>query len=377
MTAFMGYKAGMTHVIRQIQRLGSKKHNKEIIEAVTILECPPMVCVGLVGYVETPRGLRALTTVWAEHISDECKRRFYKNWYRSKRKAFTNYAKQCADPKGKKLREREFERIAKYCQVVRIIAHPQIKKLHLRQKKAQVFEIQLNGGKIEDKVAWAREHLEKEIRVSDVFAPDENIDTLGVTKGRGYNGVIKRFGPPRLPRKSHRGFRKIACIGAWHPSRVMHTVPRAGQMGYFHRTERNKKIYRIGKGTAYGEHNNAKTEADPAEKNITPLGGFPHYGEVTEDYLMIRGAVLGVKKRAITLRKAMFAPTGRLLAETVVLKFIDTASKIGHGRFQTADEKKKFYGTVKEAVKAEEKKDVAAPAPAPAVVPPVGAAKKE
>ena len=40
-----------------------------------------MVIVGIVGYVATPKGLRALRTVWAEHISEDCKRRFYKNWY--------------------------------------------------------------------------------------------------------------------------------------------------------------------------------------------------------------------------------------------------------------------------------------------------------
>ena len=28
---------------------------------------------------------------------------------------------------------------------------------------------------------------------------------------------------------------KVACIGAWHPSRIQSTVPRAGQKGYHHR----------------------------------------------------------------------------------------------------------------------------------------------
>jgi len=53
---------------------------KEVVEAVPILETPPMVCIGVVGYIETPRGMRALKTVWAEHIGEEAKRRFYKNW---------------------------------------------------------------------------------------------------------------------------------------------------------------------------------------------------------------------------------------------------------------------------------------------------------
>lgn len=47
---------------------------------MTIIEVPPMIVVGVVGYTQTPRGLRSLNTVWAHHLSDEVKRRFYKNW---------------------------------------------------------------------------------------------------------------------------------------------------------------------------------------------------------------------------------------------------------------------------------------------------------
>lgn len=55
-------------------------NKKEVVEAVTIVETPPMIVVGVVGYVNTPRGLRSFKTIFAEHVSDECKRRFYKNW---------------------------------------------------------------------------------------------------------------------------------------------------------------------------------------------------------------------------------------------------------------------------------------------------------
>lgn len=56
-------------------------NKKEVVEAVTILETPPMIVIGVIGYIQTPRGLRGLRTIFAEHISDECKRRFYKNWF--------------------------------------------------------------------------------------------------------------------------------------------------------------------------------------------------------------------------------------------------------------------------------------------------------
>lgn len=80
LTAFLSYKAGMTHIVREVDKPGSKVNKKEVVEAVTILETPPIVIVGVVGYIETPKGMRALKTVWAEHLSEECKRRFYKNW---------------------------------------------------------------------------------------------------------------------------------------------------------------------------------------------------------------------------------------------------------------------------------------------------------
>lgn len=80
LTAFLSYKAGMTHIVREVDKPGSKVNKKEVVEAVTILEAPPIVIVGVVGYIETPKGMRALKTVWAEHLSEECKRRFYKNW---------------------------------------------------------------------------------------------------------------------------------------------------------------------------------------------------------------------------------------------------------------------------------------------------------
>merc|ERR1711934_770211 len=169
LTCFMGYKAGMSHGVREMDRPGSKNNKKEVVEAVTIIETPPMIAVGVVGYIETPRGMRALKTVWAEHIGEECKRRFYKNWSQS-----------------------------------------QMKLLRRRQKKAHIMEVQLNGGSIADKVNFAREHFEKEVPVGQVFAQAEMIDVIGVTKGHGYKGVTSRWHTKKLPRKTHKGLRKVA-----------------------------------------------------------------------------------------------------------------------------------------------------------------------
>jgi large subunit ribosomal protein L3e len=339
LTAFMGFKAGMTHILRDVDKPGSKLHKKESLEAVTIVECPPMVVVGVVGYVRTAQGLRTLNTVWAEHLSDECKRRFYKNWYKSKKKAFTKYAKKYAE--GSSIKE-QLEEMKKVCDVIRVLTHTQVRKVkNLNQKKAHIMENQVNGGTIEEKVDFAFKYFEKPVPVDAVFHPNEMIDCIGVSKGHGYNGVVTRWGVTRLPRKTHRGLRKVACIGAWHPAKVPYTVARPGQMGYHHRTEMNKKVYKIGKS---GEDSHkASTDFDRTDKEITPMGGFSHYGVVKEDYLMIKGCVVGCRKRPITLRQTLWVQTKRDAVEEIKLKFIDTSSKFGHGRFQTSDEKAKLF----------------------------------
>jgi len=251
------------------------------------------------------------------------------------------------------------EKISKYCQVVRLLCQTQSRKVGL-QKKAHIAEIQINGGSTADKVKFAEGLLEKQVALDGVFAQDELVDTVGVNKGYGFQGVVSRWGVKKLPRKTHKGLRKVACIGAWHPARVSWAVPRAGQKGYHHRTETNKKIYRVGKGVHVENgkevHNNASTEFDLTQKSITPMGGFPHYGEVKEDFLMLKGSVQGPPKRVITIRKSLHIPTSRSALEKIQLKWIDTSSKMGHGKFQTTDEKIKHLGPMKPRRKAPTRK---------------------
>lgn len=346
LTAFMGYKAGMTHIMRESNKPGAKIHKKEVVEAVSIIETPPMFAVGLVGYVETPRGLRTLTTVWAQHMAESVKRTFYKNWYHSKKKAFSRYNERVSAD-GNKDVQNELDRMKKFCSVIRLLCHTDIKKIGLRQKKSHMLEIQINGGDIGTKVDWGYGLFEKTIPVDSVFSKDEMIDIIGVTKGKGYEGVTTRWGITRLPRKTHRGLRKVGCVGAWHPARVKFQVARAGQNGYHHRTEMNKKIYKIGeplKGADGKVNYNASTDSDLTEKTINPMGGFPHYGMVNEAFIMVKGGCVGTKKRVLTLRKTLLKQTSRNALENIELKFIDTASKFGHGRFQTAAEKEAFMG---------------------------------
>lgn len=80
------------------------------------------------------------------------------------------------------------------------------------QSVAFVVSSQVNGGSIAAKVDYAFSQFEKPVTVDAVFQANEMIDTIAITKGRGTLGVIARWGVTRLPRKTHRGLRKV-CTG--------------------------------------------------------------------------------------------------------------------------------------------------------------------
>lgn len=48
-----------------------------------------------------------------------------------------------------------------------------------------------------------------QIPVKQVFEQNEIIDVIGVTKGRGFKGVVARWHVKKLPRKTHKGLRKV------------------------------------------------------------------------------------------------------------------------------------------------------------------------
>merc|ERR1711878_22577 len=179
LTAFMGYKAGMTHVVKyQERREGKKTIKKDVVHSATVVECPPLKVIGVVGYVETPRGLRTLSTVFAQNLDNDVKRRFYKNWMAAKKKAFSKYVdRKYKDQSAKTHYTRDRERIKKYATVVRVICATQIRKLALRQHKAHIMEVQVNGGSVAQKVDFAKDKFEQEVRVGEVFEQSECIDT--------------------------------------------------------------------------------------------------------------------------------------------------------------------------------------------------------
>lgn len=334
LTAFVAYKAGMTHVIRTKEvRAKNKVQTKEVLDAVTLLEAPPIVVNGIVGYAMTVQGLKRTATIMANNLPEGVLRRmFAKNTYTPGMK-YEDLRKKVEHT------NEEMEMLEK-SDCIRLLCSSQVHMIKkIGAKKAHLIEIQINGGSVSDKIKYGMGLLEKTISVHDVFSKNEFLDTIGVTKGKGFQGTVKRWGTTILPRKTNKGTRKVACIGAWHPSRVMYSVARAGQCGFHRRTQQNLHVYGVGNGQEL-----VQTDFDLTQKKINPMGGFPHYGNINSDYIMVKGCVTGPCKRVVTLRK----PIHERNVKEVSIKFVDTSSKIGKGRFQTSEEKENFLEFLKQ-----------------------------
>lgn len=277
--AFLGYKAGMTHVIMIDDRPGTTTHGREIFVPVTIVETPDMVAAAIRVYGYDPNiGLYTLTEAWAS--PETLKEKYNVDVYR----LVPNLKPGDPEKKVKKMEE-----LLPRIYDVRIIAltRPRLVK-GLGKKKPDAIEIKIAGGSIEDRFNYAVKLLGNTFSVRDVFKEGQLVDVIAVTKGKGFQGVIKRYGVKELPRwhkhrkgsRSGPGTRGPATTFSWSE------VPQPGQMGYHRRTEYNKRILMIG---------------DDGFK-ITPAGGFLHYGVVRNTFVMLAGSIPGTPKRPIVLR---------------------------------------------------------------------------
>ena len=80
------------------------------------------------------------------------------------------------------------------CEVRLIVAtQPSLVK-SVPSKTPELMEIGLVGGDNTAKLEWAKDRLGGEITVADVYDSGQEIDVVGITKGKGFQGVIKRFG---------------------------------------------------------------------------------------------------------------------------------------------------------------------------------------
>jgi large subunit ribosomal protein L3 len=269
MLGFMGYKAGMTHILMIEDKLGSQNLGKEVSHPATILDIPPVVVFAIRAYTRNQQGLQTLTEAWMKDPPKDFDR------------ALVLPEKFNTEEALKKM-EKALDEISE----VRLLAATNPRLAGVPKKKPDIMEIKVDGGSIQEQIEYAKSLLGKNVSVTDVFKEGSYVDVVAITKGKGFQGPVKRWGIKILPRKSRKTKRGVAAIGPWKPSRVLYTVPRAGQMGYHQRTEYNKRILKIGIDG----------------KDVTPKGGFLKYGTVKGTYVIVDGSLPGPAKRLIRLR---------------------------------------------------------------------------
>jgi len=270
---FIGFKAGTIHTILVDDRQGVPNFGKPLFAAATVLACPPIQVIGFRAYRKTPYGLEAITDVYAKKLPEDLKRKVRINTANTE--------------KTIKYLEDKISEVSVFRALV--VSFPKL--AGLSQKKPILMEIGV-GGKIKEAFNYLKEILGKEVKISDVFKSGMYVDVIGVTKGKGFEGPVTRFGIKRKQHKSRKSVRAVGTLGPWKPAAVMYTVPRAGQRGFHQRTEYNKRILLI---------------SNEKENPITPKGGFHHFGILRGDYIILKGSVMGPAKRPIILRRGIRA----------------------------------------------------------------------
>ena len=260
---FFGYKAGMIQLTAKNDQKKSTGFGHEEVFAGTIIECPAIEIFGARLYKKTTSGYKVLGEALVEKTKKSLSRKIISAGKKKK--------KHLIEDLEKKLPEAEY---------VTLLVHTNPEQTGMGKKKPDVSEIRLSGEK-EKQFAFSKEKVGKELKIKDVFKEMQFIDVKAVTKGKGMQGVIKRFGV-KMERPKAKKRRAVGSISPWSPATVMYTVARAGQMGYHSRTEYNKKILLIGEGKELNE--------------------FKNYGKVKSDFVLIAGSVPGPSKRCIALR---------------------------------------------------------------------------
>lgn len=280
---FIGYKAGMTHLQVIDNYPKSMTKGEKILLPSTIIECPPLKIAGVCFYSFRGNGLVKTASILTEKLDNAL-------------------GKKISLPKK---HHQTFDTVQSFDDV-RLLVYTTPRVLPVDAKKPKLMELALSGPK-EEKVKYAREMVGKEITVSDVFTAGNIVDVHGITKGKGFQGTVKRFGVPIRQHKAEKTKRGIGTLGSWTPKRVQHTVAQSGKMGFHSRTEYNKQILKIGVDG----------------KDVTPSGGVMNYGIVRNTYLLLRGSVIGPKKRPVVLTHAL-RPTKNATKDAPEVVFIST-----------------------------------------------------
>ena len=248
---FPGYKAGTVHVITVDDRAKTPNFGKPLFNLSSVLTMPDAQVAGLRLYGHENGQDMAIADV-----------------------------KQPGQTATEKL---PLSRATRVAALVSSVA----RDAGLSQKTPVTLEVGVSGGDMKSQAEFVLGLIGKKVKFTEVFKAGMYVDVLGITKGKGVEGPITRFGVKRKQHKSRKSVRAVAVIGPWHPAAVMYTVARAGQMGFHQRTETGKRILLVGNASA---------------NPVTPPGGFGHFGNVGGDYAVVGGSVPGPARRFVMVR---------------------------------------------------------------------------
>ena len=289
---FAGFKAGQIQVMTIDDKEKTPNFGKQLDNPSTVIATPPVNIIGMRCYRKDVYGEKAFIDAYSKDLPKGLERKF-----------------------KTKYNEKSFETIESSIDLISsffAIASVFPKKANLSQKKPFVFEIGVSGKDNKTKYEYLKGILGKEIKISDVFQNGQLIDVSGITRGKGVEGPITRFGVKRKQHKSRKSVRALGTLGPISPAVVMYSVPRQGQRGFHQRTEYNKRILLVSSDVS------SQTASLSSKLSINPPGGFKHFGVVTTDYIVVRGSIPGVPKRLVKMRQPIRNTTKKVIEPKVI-----------------------------------------------------------
>jgi len=276
--AHCGFKAGCVQIVSIDDREKVPNAGKQLVSLGTVLVTPPVLILGVRGYSKDHNGKHAEFDVYAEDIPK-------------------NFAKEISLKNKQENALENAEKGLKRIKEIFAIVAVSPRAAGLEQKKPYVFEAFVSGGDIQKQFTHVKELLGKEIKIDQIFETGATVDVAAITKGHGWQGVLKRWNVKKKQHKSRKTVREVGSLGPISPQSVMYTVPRAGQTGFHQRVEYDKRIMIMG-----------NTEDEGIK--INPDGGYKHFGLVKGDFIILKGSVPGTYRRLIKLRSQIRnAPT--------------------------------------------------------------------
>ena len=283
--AHCGFKAGCVQIVSIDDRDKTPNAGKQLVSLGTVLVTPPITILGIRGYSKDLDGSHAEFDVYSKDIPKHIA------------KEISLKSKEGALEEA----EKHLKRIKEIFAVVAVSP----RAAGLEQKKPYIFEALVSGGDIQKQFAHVKELLGKEIKIDQIFETGSTVDVAAITKGKGWQGVIQRWGVKKKQHKSRKTVREVGSLGPISPQSVMYTVPRAGQMGFHQRIEYDKRIMVMG-------------NADDNSLKINPDGGYKHFGLVKGDFIILKGSVPGTYRRLIKLRRQIRNAPPKILKPNIL-----------------------------------------------------------